>query len=333
LAPFTYRYLYYGYLENLNPDTTYWVYVGDSMNPASYSDIKKFRTGPADGTNFTFAIGGDVGCEDPYPEMTSTQVAKKDVLFVAIGGDIAYANGMPGCYWRWDKLLWMWDRTLVSPSNFTIPFLFAIGNHEAGVAWGSYNKKTAPYFFNFLPHEPINGRDPEALDSFHYHLIGNNTVLYSLDSEIIVSSDDQVAWISGLMGGDHAALPNKLAMYHVPLYPGSRAITDLPIPHLRDIWLPLFDQYHLKIAFENHDHVYLRSKPMFGDVENDNGTLYIGDGAFGVVGDLAADTPTRTYIAHSQGIRHFMFVDVNMSVVNITVIAYDGTVLDNVVRT
>jgi len=333
IAPFTTRYLYYAFLDNLTPGTTYYVKAGDLSNPNSQSPVLKFRTGPMYNEPYEFAVGGDVGCEFPYPEMTSQQVATREILFLALGGDVAYANGLPGCYQRWDKLLWMWERTLITPNNYTIPFIFAIGNHEAGVAWGSYSKATAPYYFNYLPWEAVNGRNPEELDSFHYHVIGNSTVLYSLDSEITLSAPAQVGWLTSLMGGAHANLPNKLAIYHVPMYPGSRAPTDDPIPYLRESWLSVFDQYHLKIAFENHDHVFLHSLNMYNNQPNATGTLYMGDGAFGVVGTLATDDATRNYIVKTEAIRHFMFVQVNNTLFNITVVGYDGSYLDNVLQT
>jgi len=255
------------------------------------------------------------------------------IFIFALGGDISYGNGMPGCYQRWDKLLWMWEKTLVTPSGLTVPFICAIGNHEAGVAWGSFNKKTAPYYFYYLPFEPITNRDPFDLLSYHYHIISNSTVLYSLDSDITLSSDSQIDWLSNLMGGVHQSIPNKLAIYHVPLYPGSRTLLTNPIPSLRKSWTPVFDQYHLKVAFENHDHVYMRSKLMYNDevVNNTgNGTLYIGDGAFGVVGHLAADTNQRTYVSYAEAIRHFMFVDIFDTTINITVIGIDGKFIDYV---
>jgi len=331
ISYFTYRYLYYASLDNLQPDTIYYLQVGDTTNSNSFTTIKRFKTGPTTG-NFSFAVGGDIGCEWPYPELSSQLVASREILFLALGGDIDYGNGLPGCYQRWDQLLLMWERTLITPSGLTIPFIFAIGNHEAGVAWGSYNKKTAPYYFNYLPFERINGRDPENLLSYHYHIISNSTVLYSLDSDITLSAQSQIGWLSSLMGGDHAAIPNKLALYHVPLYPGSRTLQTLPIPGLRESWTSVFDQYHLKIAFENHDHVYLRTHPMFNDQRNNSGTLYIGDGAFGVVGDLASDTFDRDYVANAEAIRHFMFVDIIDTMVNITVIAQNGSQIDNVIR-
>jgi hypothetical protein len=70
---------------------------------------------------------------------------------------------------------------------------------------------------------------------------------------------------------------------------------------------------------------------MYNDEVNDNGTLYIGDGAFGVVGNLAGDTLQRHYVSKAAAIRHFMYVDVIDTTINITVIGNDGTLIDNVV--
>jgi len=52
----------------------------------------------------------------------------------------------------------------------------------------------------------------------------------------------------------------------------------------REHWMPLFDQFNLTIAFENHAHNYKRTKLMkYGNPTYDNtGTLYMGDGCWGV---------------------------------------------------
>ena len=38
----------------------------------------------------------------------------------------------------------------------------------------------------------------------------------------------------------------------------------------------------MRIAFQNHDHSYMRSKLLRNNEENTFGTLYIGNGAWGV---------------------------------------------------
>uniref|UniRef100_A0A6B2L8A7 Purple acid phosphatase N-terminal domain-containing protein n=1 Tax=Arcella intermedia TaxID=1963864 RepID=A0A6B2L8A7_9EUKA len=134
ISQFSKRWVYYAYLDNLLPDQTYYYLVGDAGDPATYSTLKKFRTGITGGS-YKFASGGDVGVEWPYPTMTTQQVAARDPLFLVLGGDIAYANGLPGCYQRWDDLMWMFQNSLVTADGRSIPLIVSIGNHEAGFVY------------------------------------------------------------------------------------------------------------------------------------------------------------------------------------------------------
>ena len=66
------------------------------------------------------------------------------------------------------------------------------------------------------------------------------------------------------------------------MYPGASQYTVQRSRVLRSVWLPLFDDYKINIGFENHDHTYVRTKPMKGDQINANGTMYLGAGCWGV---------------------------------------------------
>lgn len=56
--------------------------------------------------------------------------------------------------------------------------------------------------------------------------------------------------------------PNKLAVYHVPLYPSFRPYDTALSAEMREKWGPVFDKYSLTVALENHDHDYKRTKPL-----------------------------------------------------------------------
>lgn len=77
------------------------------------------------------------------------------------------------------------------------------------------------------------------------------------------------------------------------MYPSFRPYGDEPSSGLRDSWLPYFDQYNLTFGFENHDHAYKRTKPMRNSVPDPTGTIYVGDGAWGV--------PPRPSLAAAAG--------------------------------
>ena len=51
-------------------------------------------------------------------------------------------------------------------------------------------------------------------------------------------------------------------------------------------WVPNFDKYKVMTAFENHVHAFKRTKPMVGNTAKANGTVYVGDGAYGAILDL-----------------------------------------------
>mmetsp|Transcript_12896 Transcript_12896/g.11018 ORF Transcript_12896/g.11018 Transcript_12896/m.11018 type:complete len:149 (-) Transcript_12896:133-579(-) len=75
-----------------------------------------------------------------------------------------------------------------------------------------------------------------------------------------------------------------MANYHVPIYPvcfspnwdDPRTITE-PMTY----WVPLFENYNYGIGFENHVHLYKRTKPLRGGVPADKGVMYLGDGNWG----------------------------------------------------
>ena len=47
-------------------------------------------------------------------------------------------------------------------------------------------------------------------------------------------------------------------------------------------WVPVFDQHNFNVVFQNHDHAYLRSKPLTNNKVSNNGVIYTGNGAWGV---------------------------------------------------
>lgn len=96
---------------------------------------------------------------------------------------------------------------------------------------------------------------------------------------------------------EQSSTVNKMAVYHVPMYPSVRLFSDYMGSKMRQYWLPLFDQHNMKLSFENHDHSYkVSDRAVDGIAMTDwiqrtyrlrnneitsNGTQYIGDGCWG----------------------------------------------------
>eukprot|EP01125_Pyxidicula_operculata_P006383 TRINITY_DN2219_c0_g1_i1.p1 TRINITY_DN2219_c0_g1~~TRINITY_DN2219_c0_g1_i1.p1 ORF type:complete len:148 (-),score=35.39 TRINITY_DN2219_c0_g1_i1:20-463(-) len=144
-----------------------------------------------------------------------------------------------------------------------------------------------------------------------------------------MSDEEQKEWLELTLKKDEK-IENKLALYHIPLYPSNRPFDADPSVHLRASWGKIFDKNHIKVAFENHDHTYKRSKPLYNNEVNVNGTVYVGDGAFGVKSRLASNSSERFYIEKYQNDSFFLIVDVLKGGVNISAVNIEGKVFDTV---
>ena len=109
----------------------------------------------------------DAGNTPEAGAITSATVAQEP-LFVVIGGDLAYDNGMPSCYRCWDQYLTGWESRMVTPQGFTVPLLTVVGNHDVGTnsgdgAYASMVPFTReddvdgriPLYFHMFPHGKV----------------------------------------------------------------------------------------------------------------------------------------------------------------------------------
>lgn len=77
----------------------------------------------------------------------------------------------------------------------------------------------------------------------------------------------------------------KFVNYHVPIYSVCESFDRNPERFLFALfhWVPNFDKYKVMTVFENHVHSFKRTKPLKGNSPNENGTIYLGDGAYGAL--------------------------------------------------
>lgn len=286
------RYIYYGYLRSLTPDTTYWFKVGDGSNTTSdtYAGEKKFRTAPISG-DVSFVTGGDMGVTAEAKTLLQS-AAQLEPLYIAVGGDLAYENGIRACYPRWDAWLSQWEQYAVTPTGYTIPIIASPGNHEAG-GW-EQPMKNMRFYNRYFVFEDLAGGQAWELPLHHVHYISNQ-VLVALDSYVVETPASQVSWLTNVLS---SAAPGslKMAMYHAPGYPSVRVFSNPESVGVRTHFVPVFDQYGLTVGLENHDHAFKRTKLLYGGVENSTGVLYVGDGAMGVKARTAVSITGRDYL-------------------------------------
>jgi 3',5'-cyclic AMP phosphodiesterase CpdA len=317
------RYIYYGFLRGLTPDTTYYFTVGngDTISGDTFIDEKKFRTAPSSG-DFNFITGGDIGTNPAAPTLMKAAAATEP-LYMAIGGDLAYANGIRACYPRWDAFLTNLEENAVTPTGYTVPFIMAPGNHEAA-GWAQ-PAKNMRFYNRYFVHENLQGRLAKDLPLHHVHYISNQ-VLVALDSNVIETPESQVAWLAEKLSTAPAG-SFKTAMYHAPGYPSVRPLNDHESTGVRTHFVPVFEQYGLTAGFENHDHAYKRTKLLLNSQEAPNGILYIGDGAMGVKARPGVSTAGRDYLQTAFSKQFFIVARTNNTGSSIEFTAYD---LDNI---
>lgn len=262
-------------LTDLSASTTYRFRAGDDRY--GMSEWKTFRTLPSDDSPITIVAGGDMYRNQATIDLL--KVASERTPDVAIvGGDIAYANGDLRNAKFWDDWFDNWDQNLNSDDGHMVPMICAIGNHEVLRGRG-FSKNNAPFYFTYLP---------QGGESYFLRHLGSEIDLLVLDSGHVTPHEDQVAFIDETLNESKARF--KTAIYHVPLYPTSRPFEDKYSTLGREHWLSIFDKHGLDLAFENHDHVFKRSHPLRNNKVAEGGTIYLGEGSWGV--------RQRTHVEH-----------------------------------
>ncbi len=338
------RRVYHVELQNLKPATTYYFVVGHQKT--GFSEEKKFRTLSDGDESITFVEGGDWEITETSDELSKV-AAKKDPMFVLLGGDYPRDVRSLSDYYKWDAWLAMYTKNMVTPDGHLIPMILAIGNQEVFEGYGK-TAQDVPFFLHYFKQTSTN-------KTYFSRAIGKNLVLFILDSGHVASHDgEQLEWLQKEMDLQKE-IPLKMAVYHIPLYPSVRFASadtfyhslhgtltlldrqDIAVRMLspysalgREHWLPVFDKYELNTAFEHHDHALKRTKPMRGGEINPKGTLYLGDGCWGPDLQYSPIQPYfHLYFAKTLGQQQcFWLVTVDRNSILYQAISKEGAVLD-----
>lgn len=322
-------------LTHLNPNSAYYFRIGSKGH--SY----KFQTMPASSAiPVRFVVGGDIyhdGIE--LVHATNRQAAKTSPMFAIVGGDLAYASSrksgfLPGWsqalfskvmnqkFDRWLEWLIAWKEDMVTPDGRLIPMIPVLGNHDV-IGGFDQTPSQAPYFFSLFPMPGLPGYN--VLD------FGDYMSVILLDSgHANPIKGKQTEWLATTLR-QRQSVPQKFAIYHVPAYPSIRDYQDEHCCEVRKYWPPIFDQYHLNVAFEHHDHDYKRTYPLTGGKITPGGVLYLGDGAWGVDEPrVPKKKAPASYIEKIIPSRHFIYVVIQEDKGYAAAISAEGSLLDEV---
>lgn len=325
--PFSERLVHRVSILGLNPGTEY-----ELMFPGN-EEVYYFHTLPEtlDKSSLKIAIGGDSMHQKEWLETTNKVAASYNPDFVIIGGDMAYENGVAENLQRIYDWFDAYTHTLVREDNRILPCIVAIGNHEVVGGYHSkhewyeqtddFRRNIAPYFYALFPFPGQPGYN--VLD------IGDYLSLIILDTEHSNPIQGiQTEWLDKTLE-ERGHVLHKIPIYHVPGYPSVRKYEDYTQTLVRENWMPIFEKYGVKIAFENHDHAYKRTFPIKNMEVDQSGIVYIGDGSWGTEPRPIHSLEDTWYLKNVQSIRAFTLLTLEGGQFSLISIDADGNVIDS----
>jgi len=324
------RYQCWADITGLQPGFTYYYKPIVKISDQEFISVqasRKFRTGPSLNSTeeIMFTTGGDMEWSESGLALAA-KAAASSPLFSMVGGDIAYANGDPHCFRRWDMWFTHWQTSMVTPDNYTIPILTCIGNHEAGNF--KMPKWRNGFYLRYFPHQiGLQNIDPQDRPLTHFHRFASHSVLLTMDSWVHLTPAEQAPWLNQTLSR-FSSLRNKFALYHISMYSPKvymDAIDYGIIESINQEWKPSFDHYGLTIAFENHFHCYKATHPVRYDkvVDEFKGTRYLGDGAWGQRSRENTVWSTNPLIKHTKNYAHVFIVQATSNVTSATSYYFD----------
>jgi len=230
---------YTAHLEGLEPGTAYSYRVGNGQD--AWSAWADFTTAPAGAAPFSFCYLGDpqVGFDVWGNLLQQAVTTAPTAAFWVMAGDLVNRGNFRD---QWDEFFGTGTRFFAGR-----PVVPAIGNHECphgDEPWG--------YLAMFaLPGDGPDGIPKEHAYAFNY----GNALFCILDSN--KSAAAQRPWLEKQLSESKSTW--KFAVYHHPMFSSA---DDRDNDDVREQWGPLFDQYHVDMALQGHDHAYLRTPPM-----------------------------------------------------------------------
>ncbi len=268
----------------LKPGTQYRLRIGKGAQD------HRFQTMPAKATDsFQFVSGGDCGWGAKARE-SNNLAARQDPMFVLMGGDIAYDNGLLGLANL--GFLKNYTSDMLDSAGRLIPIVPAIGNHETTRLLGGLR---AP-FFQSLYGGLFAERSYATLD------FGDYLSLVLLDSGHMAPIEgEQTSWLDEQLA-ERTERPHLVVAQHVPSYPSYRSYNTTGRAS-RQEWVPLFQKHNVDIVLEHHDHTFKRTHPLQDGLVDKRGLVYLGDGSWGALRQLH-EAESRPYLATASSNYH-----------------------------
>lgn len=294
IAPF---YVYSANFTSLKPGTTFQYRVSKNGKVVFNSEGISLKS-PAQ--SYRIAISGDMGAGTNTAKRIAYEIYKVKPDMVAIAGDIVYNAGLVSEYKT--KFWPVYNKddadTLGAPLMRSIPFVAAVGNHDALIR--DLNRSAEILAYYYFWEQPLNGPGGKEGGAFVPPLQGsdaNKKAFYDGAGEkyprmtnfsfdqgnahwTVIDSNPYVDWndstLRDWVAKDLAAAANatwRFVLFHHPGFNSSRAHYEQQ--QMRLI-APILEKGKVDIAFAGHVHNYQRTYPMTFVPDNQGSQLVAG---------------------------------------------------------
>lgn len=268
-----------------------------------------FRTAPAAGSAFTFAVIGDTGKASPEQARVAERMAAVAPDFVLHTGDVLYVDD--------DDAAFLGPYRALLPR---VPFWVAFGNHdiERAELWAG------------LFDRPQNGPRNRASEKSFFFDFGDARVAVADSNGGSETFGRRLpSWLREVFTARPEARWRFVVLHHPPYTWGHHPPHALGQQHL----VPLFEELGVDVVFSGHDHNYQRTAPLRGGRparEGERGVVYVVSGAGGArLYDVAPRETWPDALRAANGERHsFTHVVASSERLEVEQIDLDGTAID-----
>lgn len=273
------------YVSDLEAGTAYTYRVGD-MAKNIWSDACSFVTDDGD-TAFSFVTIADVQASSDENFAQAARVLKSaleicpDAEFTANLGD--YVNDNTNDEWDW----YFKNFAFANNSCTHVP---VAGNHDGNIT----NKLNTCCFRNTFA---LDESQNESIEGVYYSFDYGDAHFAVLNSnDMYPMSQAQRNWLANDMRNSDATW--KIVLAHRSFYSAGKNINKPDTIIMRNELLPLMDKLDIDVMYAGHDHMYMRTKQVYGDKAVEDVTV-VSEEFRGENTDFAVNPEGTVYILPS----------------------------------
>lgn len=248
----------------LNPNTIYSYRVG---KPNAWSEIRSFKTGKPDKSNFSFIYITDTQANNVADFNTSKNTINAATIvnpnpeFVMVLGDMIESSGSENSEWEYEKWFSIMDKTLAHS-----PMVLTNGNHDLNSNLSLSKHTNTDRTFD----SKLNGTS--TMPGMTYSFVRGEALFFVVNFEDYYYSNfyDALDKYMAEKIAEHPDVKWRILCCHAGMYTGSsRHHTSSMAKEIRRYFSPVMQKHRIDLALHGHSHVY----EVIGPVNNTTKTI------------------------------------------------------------